>query len=220
MNSFSSDIDILKYEPSLFEDLYFASQVLISGTGGQIEGTNFSVAAIDFNNAKISAGMAIYLRSLDNLVDGVFEVVSVNSATQLTISVLRADSQQETIGLPDAQDVSFRVCTYQPQSSEMFLQLAQHFGLRPGISDGSYSVDDIQDVSVLRQVSVYGVLSIIFATLAGRAADNQENFWKKSKYYSQLFEKALQRCRITIDIGKDGAADSISSGASIRLLRD
>ncbi len=220
MNSFSNDVDILRYEPSLFGDLHFASQILISGTGGEIEGANFNAPDADFNNAKIAAGMVIYLRSSNNIIDGAFEIVSVDSAAQLTISVLRADGQDETIGLPDAEEVSYRICSYQPQNSEIFLQLAQHFGLRPGVSDGSYSVDDILDVSVLRQVSVYGVLSIVFATLAGRAGDNEENFWKKSKYYRQLFEKALQRCKISIDLGDDGVADSIRSGASVRLLRD
>jgi hypothetical protein len=72
----------------------------------------------------------------------------------------------------------------------------------------------------LRQVSVYGVLSIIYATLAGRAANSEENFWEKSKYYRQLYEKALQRCRVCIDLGDDGVADSVRSGASVRLLRD
>ncbi len=220
MNSFSNDVDILKYEPSLFGDLHFADQVLINGTGGQVEGAAFNAPDANFSNAKVSAGMATYLRSADNTIDGVFEIVSVNSAMQLAISVLRADGQDEAIALPNAEEVSYRICTYQPQSSEIFLQLAQHFGLRPGISDGTYSVDDIFDVSVLRQVSVYGVLSIIFATLAGRTSDSEENFWKKSGYYRQLFEKALQRCKISIDLGDNGVTDSIRSGASVRLFRD
>jgi hypothetical protein len=220
MNSFSSDVDILRYEPNLFGDLHFAGQVLTSGTGGEVAGTVFSATNADFNAAKITAGMVIYLQSADGAVDGAFEIVSVDSATQLTVSVLRADEQTEAIVLQDAEDVSYRICTYQPQSNEVFLQLAQHFGLRPGVADGIYGADDILDASVLRQVSVYGVLSIIFATLAGRVDENEENFWKKSKHYRELFEKALQRCRVCIDLGDDGVADSVCSGASIRLLRD
>ncbi len=220
MNSFSSDVDILRYEPSLFGDLHFASQVLTSGTDGEISGTTFSAGNADFNAAKIAAGMVIYLRSSDGTVDGAFEIVSVEGATQLTVSVLRPDGQEETIALEDADDLSYRICTYQSQSSEIFLQLTQHFGLRPGVADGMYSADDILDASVLRQVSAYGVLSIIFATLAGRADENEGNFWKKSNHYRQLFEKALQRCRVCIDLGDDGISDSVRSGSSVRLLRD
>jgi len=220
MNSFSSDVDILKYEPSLFGDLHFASQVFTNGTGGEVSRTAFNAPNADFNAAKITAGMVIYLQSANGVIDGAFEIVSVDGAAQLTVSVLRADGQTEAIALQDAEDVNYRICTYQPQSSEVFLQLTQHFGLRPGVADGIYGVDDILDVSVLRQVSVYGVLSIVFATLAGRADENEENFWKKSKHYRELYEKALQRCRVCIDLGDDGVADSVRSGASLRLLRD
>jgi hypothetical protein len=220
MNSFSNDVDILKYEPILFGELHFASQVLASGAGGEVSDTTFTAASANFNAAKVTAGMVVYLQSTDGVVDGAYEIVSVDSATQLTVSVLRADGQTDAVALQDAEDVSFRICTYQPQGNELFLQLTQHFGLRPGVADGMYSPDDILDVSVLRQVSVYGVLSIIFATLAGRADEDEENFWVKNKYYRQLYEKALQRCRVCIDLGDDGVADSVRSGASVRLLRD
>jgi hypothetical protein len=220
MNNFSSDVDILKYEPTLFGDLHYAGQVLTSGSGGEISDTTFTAANADFNAAKIATGMVIYLQSADGVVDGAYEIVSVDSATQLIVSVLRADGQTEAIALQDADDVNYRICTYQPQGSEVFLQLTQHFGLKPGVADAVYSADDILDVSVLKQVSVYGVLSIIFATLASRTDDNKENFWKKSKYYRELFEKALQRCRVCIDLGDEGVSDSVRSGASVRLLRD
>jgi hypothetical protein len=123
MNSFSNDVDILRYEPSLFGDLHFASQVLTSGTGGEIVGTVFSAAGADFNAAKVTAGMVVYLQSADGTVDGAYEIVSVDSATQLTVSVLRADGQTEAVALQDASDVGYRICTYQPQGSEVFLQL-------------------------------------------------------------------------------------------------
>ncbi len=220
MSSFSNDVDILKYEPSLFGDLHFASQVLTGGTGGEVTGTTFSAPDADFNVAKITAGMVIYLQSADDVVNSAFEIVSVDSAVQLTVSVLRTDEQTEAIALKDTEDVNYRICTYQPQSNEVFLQLTQHFGLRPGVTDGIYGADDILDASVLKQVSVCGILSMIFATLAGRADENEENFWKKSKHYRELYEKALQRCRVCIDLGDDGVADSVRSGASVRLLRD
>ena len=220
MNSFSSDVDIMRYEPSLFGDLHFAGQVLVGGTGGEVSGTAFNAENADFSAAKIVTGMVVYLQSADDVIDGAFEIVSVDSTTQLTVSILRADGQDEAIALRDADNISYRICTYQPQSSEIFLQLTQHFGLKPGVADGMYSADDILDGSVLRQVSVYGVLSIVFASLAGRSDDNEENFWKKSRYYRQLFEKALQRCRVCIDLGDDGITDSVRSGASVRLLRD
>jgi len=54
--------------------------------------------------------------------------------------------------------------------------------------------------------------------LASQAKD--ENFWKKSLYYQKLFEKARERCRLSIDVGSDGVADVTRVGAAVRLIRD
>ena len=59
MNCFSNDVDILRYEPSLFGDLHFAGQVLANGLGGEISGTTFSVQDADFNAAQIASGMVV-----------------------------------------------------------------------------------------------------------------------------------------------------------------
>jgi hypothetical protein len=219
MNCFSNDVDILRYEPGMFGDLHFVGQVLSSGSGGEISSTTFTAQDADFNAAQIAAGMVVYLQSADGVIDGAYEVVSVDSAIELTVSVLRADGQSEAIALTDGQDISYRICSYQPQSSEVFLQLAQHFDLKPGNPDGKYSVDDILDSSVLRQASVYKTLSIIYATISGRADETEENFWEKSRYYQRLYEKALQRCKVSIDLGDDGVSDSVSSGSSVKLTR-
>ena len=109
MNSFSNDVDILRYEPSLFGDLHFSSQILSSGSGGEISGTTFIAPDADFNAAKVMAGMVVYLQSADGVVDGAYEIVSVDSTAQLTISVLRADGQTEAIALTDGQDVNYRI---------------------------------------------------------------------------------------------------------------
>jgi hypothetical protein len=220
MNSFSNDVDILKYEPILFGDLHFAGQVLTSGSGAIISNSILNAAGVNFTNAQIAAGMVVYLQNEDRTIDGVYEIVSVISATQLTLSVLRADSQANAIAVQDSEEVSYRICTYQAQSKELLLQLAQHFGLRPGVADGVYSVDDILDASVLKQVSVYGVMSIVYATLASKADSDKENYWKKSGYYRQLYEKAFQRCKISIDLGNDEIADFGFNGSSVRLMRD
>jgi hypothetical protein len=220
MNSFSKDIDILRYEPNLFGDLYFAGQKVSSGSGASVSGSNLNASDANFIGSQIAPGMVVYLGSEDGTIDDVYEIVSINSGTQLGISVLRVDNQPEIIPVQNSNNLNFRICTYRVQSNELFSQLAQYFGLRPAIADGQYSVDDILDSTILRQVSVYGVLSNIYAALAGKANDGNENFWAKSNHYKQLYEKALQRCRISIDLGDDGVADSIRSGASVRLLRD
>lgn len=217
MVSFSSDTDILKCEPALFSELYPAEQVLISGSGGTLSGTSFTAAGADFVSAVVSAGGVVHLQSPDGSLDGAYEIVSVDSVTQLTVSVIRADAEGQAIAPPAATDVSFRVCTYGPQANEIGFRLTEYFGIQPGNPQSDIGSDDILDSEVLRQASVFGVICSVYAMLASNAED--ENFWKKSLYYRRLFEKARQRCRLAIDTGSDGVCDVTRFGGAVKLRR-
>ncbi len=218
MVSFSNDADILKYEPILFTQLYLPGQVLTAGTDGTLTGAIFTASGADFVSAQVSAGKVIYLKSADGLLDGAYEIVSVDSATQLGVSVIRTYSDDESIAPPAATDVSYRISTFGPQTAEAGLRLTEYFGIAPGNPASDYSAEDILDTDVLRASSVFAVISGVYAMLASKGED--ENFWKKSLYYQKLFEKARERCRLSIDVGSDGVADVTKAGASVRLVRD
>jgi hypothetical protein len=218
MAKFSNDADILKYEPILFGELHLAGQVLAAGTGGTLSGTTFTVSGEDFESASVTGGGAVYLQSVDGLLDGAYEIVSVDSTTQLTVSVVRADTDDESIAPPAANDVFYRVSTFGPQASEVGFQLTEYFGIGPGNPASDYDAADILDTNVLRRASVFAVIASVYAMLASKAED--ESFWKKSLHYRRLFEKARERCRLSIDVGSDGVADVTKVGASVRLVRD
>lgn len=218
MVSFSSDVDILKYEPILFGELYLPSQVLAKGEDGVLSGTSFAADDADFVNASVMAGGVIYLKSEDGLLDGAYEIVSVDSATELTVSIIRTSSDDFSIVPPSAADISYRISTFRPQAGEVGFQLTEYFGIKPGNPASDIKVEDILDTNVLRLASVFAVISGVYAMLASKAEN--ENFWKKSLYYQKLFEKTRERCRLCIDVGGDGVADISRVGASIRLLRD
>jgi hypothetical protein len=218
MANFSNDSDILKYEPILFGELHLPWQVLAAGTGGTLSGTTFTASGADFVSAQISAGGVVYLQSADSSLDGAYEVVSVDSATQLSISVIRPDSQSAAVAPPAAADISYRISTFGSQANEVGFQLTEYFGISPGNPASDIDVEDVLDTSVLKRASVFAVISSVYAMLAGKAKD--ENFWKKSLHYQKLFAKAKGRCRLSIDVGTDGLADVTKVGASGRLVRD
>jgi hypothetical protein len=218
MVSFSNDADILKYEPILFGELYPAQQVLASGAGGAVSGTTFAASGADFVSAQVSSGGVIYLQSSDGVLDGAYEIVSVDSATQVSISVIRPDSTMPGVAPASATDVSYRISTFGPQANEAAFQLTEYFGIGPGNPASEIDAADILDTDVLRRASVFAVISTVYAMLASKAKD--ENFWKKSMHYQKLFARARERCRLSIDIGSDGAADIIKAGASGRLARE
>jgi hypothetical protein len=218
MVNFSNDVDILKYEPVLFGELHLPWQVLATGTGGTLSGTSFTASGANFVSALVTAGQVIYLQSVDGSLDGAYEIISVDSATELTISVIRADSDDVAVAPPAATDISYRISTFGPQASEAGFQLTEYFGIGPGNPASDIDAEDILDTNALKRASVFAVISSVYVMLASRAKD--ENFWKKSLHYQKLFEKARERCRLSIDIGGDGVADVTKVGASVKLVRD
>ena len=218
MVTFSKDADILKYEPILFGELHLPWQVLATGTGATLSGTTFTANAADFVAAQVQAGGVVYLQSADGLLDGAYEIVSVDSSTQLSISVVRADSTETAVPPLAATNISFRISTFGPQTAEVGFQLTEHFGIKPGNPASDIDADDILDTSVLRLASVFAVISGVYAMLAGKTRD--QNYWNKSLYYQKLFAKARGRCRLSVDVGTDGIADITKIGAAGRLVRD
>lgn len=218
MVTFSNDVDILKYEPILFGELHLPWQVLATGTGATLNGTTFTASTADFVAAQVQAGSVIYLQSADSSLDGAYEIVSVDSAIQLCISVIRSDSTETAIAPPAAPDISYRISTFRPQAAEVGFQLTEYFGISPGNPASDIDADDILDTGVLKLASVFAVISGAYAMLAGKIRD--QNYWNKSLYYQRLFAKARGRCRLSVDVGTDGIADITKIGAAGRLVRD
>src|SRR5438874_1327243 len=81
---FCNDIDLLHWEPALLKDATFASQALLSGTGN-LAGTTFTISSGSFITTHVEAQQVIVL---SGTIAGTFPIASVDSATQLTISVL------------------------------------------------------------------------------------------------------------------------------------
>ncbi|MHC4069120.1 MAG: hypothetical protein ACYSR8_06010 [Planctomycetota bacterium] len=109
MVNFSKDTDILKYEPVLFGELHLPWQVLATGTGGSLSGTTFTANDADFVSAPITAGQVIYVWSADGSLETALEIVSVDSATELTVSVVRADSDGVAIAPPPYLAFDYRI---------------------------------------------------------------------------------------------------------------
>lgn len=218
MVRFCNDVDILKYELVLFGELHPTNQVLAAGSGGELAGTTFEASGADFVSGQVEPGGVIYLRSADGLLDGAYEIAAVDSATQLCVSVLRADSQADAVAAPAGSDVSYRISTFRPQAAEVSLQLTQYLGIRPGQADSDASADTILDTEAIRQVCALGVIAGAYAMLAGKPSGEQ--FEEKSRHYERLFEKGKERCRVALDLDGDGVADRVRFGGCGRLIRE
>ena len=218
MIKFSSDVDVLKYEPVLFGELHLPWQVLASGTGASLSGTTLTAPEADFIASGVEAGSVVYLKSSDGLLDGAYEVVSADSATQLTVSVVRSDVADAAVAPPAASEIEYRVSTFGPQAGEAAFQLTEYFGIRPGNPASEIAVESLVDTEGLRRASVLAVICSVYAMWPSRM--QEECFWRKSLLYKQLSEQARQRCRLSADLGSDGIADVTRIGGAIHLVRD
>jgi hypothetical protein len=211
MKSFSTDRDIARYEPALYWGLYQPSLVIAAGTGGVLAGTTYTAAGAAFISRAVEAGGIVYLRSDDGRLEGLFEIVSVDSETQLTVSVIRADRASQPIAPPlSLTGVTYRVCTYAPQANDVFIRLCGHFDISPA------EAATIPDISTLRQAETFMTMAVIFTILATKESFSQ-GYLDKSAKYTEDFLDALDRCRFTVDI--DGV-DIQKTGSDICLVRD
>jgi hypothetical protein len=218
MITFCKDVDIARFEPALFDELSLPNQVLAEGTAGQISGTTFSDAAADFDEVGIEAGDVIYVKTSDGTKKWLYEVVSVDSATQLTISVIRAEGSEVVVAPQAGGSLTWRISTLEPQSAEAAIRICRMFGIRPGNPDSQYSAEDIVDKEGLRQAAVFMVLAIVYASLV--SGSDSENMRNKNLYYEKECCKALENCRFSIDVDEDGEGDVNFSGGSIKLVRE
>ncbi|RQW00440.1 hypothetical protein EH220_00395 [bacterium] len=218
MDQFSRDVDLLRVEASLFDDVnHFPWQLLRAGSGATLTGTTLAAIGANFISGGVQPGHVIVL---DNGTSSrPYEVVEVTSASYLEISVVRANDQQPKLAPGDGTGLDFRIATFDPQAWEVLVELTQHFDLRPGQPDSEYGFEEILEPSVLRQASVYGVLARIFAVWGSREGDG-DAMWKKSIHYRGLYDKARLRCRLGLDLGDDGFGDMERRGGIIRLRRE
>ena len=218
MISFSSDVDLAKYEPSVFGSFFLSSQVLCGGSNGIVAGTQFTASGVDFTSAQVAAGNVIWLESVDGSIKGAFEIVSVDDATHLTVSVLRpSTSEQAAIPVDSASGLTWRIVTYAPQAYEVLWQISQKLGISPGC-ESEQSVDDIVNVEPLRQASVFGVLAAVFEALYTGTSD-QTVLVEKKEHYPWCYDKAVERLNVSIDTDSDGDADKKVMPSVVKLLR-
>lgn len=218
MISFSSDVDVAKFEPGVFGSWFLSSQVLCSGSNGIVAGTQFTASGVDFSAAQVAAGCVIYLESADGAIKGAFEIADVIDSTHLTVSVLRASTEQAAIPIGSASGLTWRIVTYAPQAYEVLFQLSQKLGLSPGCPDAAGSVNDITNPAALRQASVFGILAAVFEALY-TGADGQTVLVEKKEQYQWQFGKAVERLRVKIDTDDDGDADKTVMPSVVKMVR-
>ena len=215
MSNFCQDRDLLSIEPELFADGN-PCQTLASGTDGIIAGTMFSSTGSDFETAAVQAGMALHVAGGSLETAKTYEVVSVDSATQLTVSRLRTNDDDDPLAPVPGTDLGFSIRTFAPQIRTVSQTLAEK--LRQVEEVAGIAAADFADSAQLRMTAACGTLAAVFVTRSENATSADAN-WAKAEHYRTRFERLRLQLRLAVDADGDGLAEQTRTLGNVTLRR-
>ena len=111
------------------------------------------------------------------------------------------------------ENLEYRISTFDPQAEEIAYELQRYLGIQDD-GDG-LTISNIVDSRVLRQASVFGILSTIFAACA-TGQNDPCGYWEKSMRYQELFKSSRAQLKVGIDTTGDSVADEVLVGGSFQ----
>lgn len=210
--SFASDRDLLVLEPNLFRDIAWAGQKRISATDAATVGTTLTSASSDFVTADINPGHIALLNGIS------LEVISRDSPTQLTVSLIRDDLADPLLPPPALTAAQLDITTFGPQIASIEDQLLRALGIEPTDPNASPAATDITNPAALARLEALGALHLIFAAAAALATD-QDRFWIKAQMHRDRFIAQRNRIAIGIDLDGDGLPDATRRLNTIQFVR-
>jgi hypothetical protein len=207
MPNFSTDADLLKWEPDLFRLCRYAHQKLAGGSAGATaaDASTLTDATADFEDAGVDEGHVVRL-SKSGVYDDYFGVAGRAGETELELDAPGGLFSTQT-------GVAWEIHTFDPQHEEAHFELLERFD----VDDANVLNADEADLfnaRVLRRASVFRVLEIVFRSQATSEADL---FWQKAERYRQLHERDLATLRVRFDVDADGVPDRTKDASSVDL---
>lgn len=215
MSYFCTGRDLLSIEPGAFLASGFPSQELITGTDGVINGTAFTSLTSDFT-AGVQAGMVLCTYTTMPSEGRAYEIMSVNSATELVVSILRANKDAAAIAPPDGGPLNFIIRSFASQISRVSGVLSEK--LRQMVEVAGVSSADFADSEQLRIATAYGVLAEVFTARAENNEPADAN-WIKASHYRNEFRRLRLQLRLAVDVDGDGLAEETRTLGSVSLKR-
>jgi hypothetical protein len=201
---FCTDTDLLYWEPNIFRDAAFASQLMLAGTG-DLAGINFNLDTGNLTTAQVAPNHVIVLTGA---IAGSYPIISIQSATLLTLSVMHDSLFPEsgpTAPAPvgTAVDLAYAIRTFYPQRKVVSDLLSRAAGVGP---DTDLEGAAIVNAAALRRPCVLGALQMIYNALAA-PADAPTEHQIRAELYQRLYRRALDQVKVEIDANNDGKPD-------------
>lgn len=210
--NFSTDRDLLMYEPTLFNDVPWVSQQRLSVSDGEVSGTALLSAEADFETSQVDAGMIA-------LIDGVpVEVIERLDESTLTVSLPRARTTDTALAPGDGSSKSVIVRTFSPQAGLVCDALLRMLGLDGDDPDQPLGADAVVSLSLMARLETLGTLERVYSSAAALSGENDMLLFKAAAYRRRLLE-AASRSAVQVDTNGDGLPDEKRYLGLSRLTR-
>ncbi|CAG0953108.1 hypothetical protein PHYC_00308 [Phycisphaerales bacterium] len=210
---FTTDRDLLVFEPHLFRDLAWAGQTLISGTANYAGSVLELTGDQSLEDQSVAAGHVI-------TVDGVsYEIMEVLGATELWVSVVRASHDDPVIPAVKMIDRPAYVSTFAPQIAIAHRQVLRLVGVEPDlVLPGQPTEASIKNPRELARLEALAALHLIYSAAA--AASGQDSpLAQRAAMYLERFRAESTRVAALLDLNNDGIPDSTRRPCATYLTR-
>ncbi|MEO0474485.1 MAG: hypothetical protein AAF085_00755 [Planctomycetota bacterium] len=198
--NFSTDRDLLLYEPTLFNDLPWVPQQRLSVTDGQVSGTTLSSTSADFEAAQIDTGSVLLVNKTP------IEVLARVDAMTLTVSLPRTRTTDAAIPPGDVSSATVTARTFAPQAQLVCASLLRMLGLDGDDPLEPLGTDAVVSLSAMARLESLGTLERVYSSAAALTGDNDTLLFKAAAYRRNFLEAAA-RCPVQIDTTGDGLPD-------------
>lgn len=214
---FCLDRDILSIEPVAYLGGGFDTiQELMQGSDGALSGCTFASAGSDFLASGVQAGMVLAASGGIISEGTAYEIISVDSTTEMTVSILRSSPTAPPIAPPPRSDLTYSARTFAARIQDVSDTLAEK--LRQIAEVAGIDSADFADSEQLRRATACGVLAASFLARASNARPDDAN-WIKAEHYRQEFMQLQNQLRLAVDIDGDGLAESTRTLGNVTLRR-
>lgn len=198
--NFSTDRDLLLYEPTLYADVTWVSQQRLNVNDGMMTGTTLTSALADFEDAGVDTGSVVLVNQTP------LEVVERVNDMTLTVSMLRARTTDPLIPPGDTSNAAVIVRSFAPQAELVCASLLRMLGLDSDDSEKALGADSVVSLSLMARLEALGTLERVFSSAAALSADNDVLLFKAAEYRRRLYE-AASRLPVQVDTTGDGLPD-------------
>lgn len=217
MTLFCTDSDLLLWEPKLLSEAAIAGQTLIAGSCN-LSGSTLTISSGSLTAAHVEAEQVVVL---GGAISGCFPIVSIDSATAMTISILYEGLAPEAnpkvpSGVGSGAGLTYAVRTFWAQRRVVSELLSQAIGLVPGTQEASTAV--VMNPQALRRACALGTIHMIYSTLAA-AAEAPEVYAARMDLYERLYRRELRNAVVQLDTDGDGRVDAVRRLNVVTLRR-